>query len=55
MKTRDGKDVEMIDPHRTPNLEYGLLEGNPAIWFNGGKYRMDDKEHPLDIVDLKPE
>lgn len=56
MKTRDGQNVVILDPQKSGMSVYkvfGTLNGNLCHWTAGGKYRMDDKDDPRDIVNYE--
>ncbi len=56
MKTRNGKEVEIVNYHKqglSVFFVFGYVDGKPCHWTRDGKYRMDDKEHELDIIDYE--
>lgn len=53
MQTRDGRNVEVVTRKYSGTAifkTFGTLDGKPCFWTAEGKYRMDDKEDPRDIV-----
>ncbi len=56
MKTRDGKPVT-IETRNKPGMSiflvFGTCDGKPCHWTAKGRYRADDKDDDLDIMDFE--
>lgn len=56
MNTRDGRPVT-IETRSKPGMSifvlFGYLDGDPCHWTAEGRYRMDGKDDPRDIVNLQ--
>lgn len=53
MQTHDGRQVIILQPRKhgmSIFAMFGLLAGSPCHWTADGRYRMDGKDDPRDLV-----
>ncbi|MCV9964362.1 hypothetical protein OIU34_20960 [Pararhizobium sp. BT-229] len=50
---RNGETVHDVSKGILGRVLVGRREGKPICWTLEGRWRWDDQDHPLDIVDFK--
>ena len=51
MRTRDGRQAEIIGKGILGNMLVGTIEEETTVWFPDKRWRMDSVDHPNDIVE----